>query len=94
MAKIRSSVADFTNFRYNYQMKKYDRIIPLDVVLKRKSVLLLGPRRTGKSFFITNQIKPDRIINLLEADTFRMFSARPEMLREIIQDNEKIIAID
>lgn len=25
---------------------------------------------------------------------FRMFSARPEMLREIIQDNEKIIAID
>lgn len=75
-------------------MKIFNRIIPLKAVLKRKSVLLLGPRRTGKSFFITNQIKPDRIINLLEADTFRMFSARPELLREIIQDNDKIVAID
>jgi predicted AAA+ superfamily ATPase len=75
-------------------MKIFNRIIPLASVLKRKSVLLLGPRRTGKSFFITNQIKPDRIINLLEADTFRKFSARPELLREIIQDNDKIVAID
>ncbi len=75
-------------------MKKFNRIIPLETVLKRKSVLLLGPRRTGKSFFIANQIKPDRIVNLLEADTFRMFSARPELLREIIQNKEKIVAID
>lgn len=75
-------------------MMKFKRIIPLENILKRKSVLLLGPRRTGKSFFISNQIKPDRIINLLEADTFRKFSARPELLREIIQDKEKIIAID
>lgn len=75
-------------------MKKFKRIIPLETVLKRKSVLLLGPRRTGKSFFIINQIKPDRIINLLEADTFRKFSARPELLREVIQDKDKIVAID
>lgn len=75
-------------------MKALIRIIPLTTILKRKSILLLGPRRTGKSFFITNQIKPDRIINLLEADTFRKFSARPELLREIIQDHEKIVAID
>lgn len=75
-------------------MKKFKRIIPLEAILKRKSILLLGPRRTGKSYFIINQIKPDRIINLLEADTFRKFSARPELLREVIQNDDKIVAID
>lgn len=75
-------------------MKTFERIIPLNKILKRKSVLLLGPRRTGKSFLIKNQIKPDRIINLLEADTYRKFSTRPELLREVIQPEEKIIAID
>lgn len=75
-------------------MKTFKRIIPLANILKRKSILLLGPRRTGKSFFIVNQIKPDRIINLLEADTFRKFSSRPELLREIIQKEDKIVAID
>jgi predicted AAA+ superfamily ATPase len=75
-------------------MKKFKRIIPLDKVLTRKSVILLGPRRTGKSYYLNNQIKPDRIINLLEADIYRQFSARPEMLREIIQDEDKVIAID
>lgn len=74
--------------------KSYKRIIPLESVLKRKSVLLLGPRRTGKSFFITYQVKPDKVINLLEADTFRKFSAHPELLREIITDEDTIVAID
>ena len=75
-------------------MKNFQRIIPLEQVLKRKSVLLLGPRRTGKSYFIANQIKPDKIINLLEADTFRKYSTNPELLREIIGPKDKIIAID
>jgi predicted AAA+ superfamily ATPase len=75
-------------------MKTFTRIIPLEKILKRKSIILLGPRRTGKSYFLKNQIKPDRIINLLEADTYRNFSSRPELLREVIQKDEKIIAID
>lgn len=75
-------------------MKKFKRIIPLDKVLSRKSVILLGPRRTGKSYYLNNQVKPDRIINLLEADVYRQFSARPELLREVIQDEDKVIAID
>lgn len=70
------------------------RILVLDKIIKRKGVLLLGPRRTGKSFYIRNQIKPDKYINLLEADTFRNYSARPEMLREIITKKDKIVAID
>jgi uncharacterized protein len=75
-------------------MTEIKRIIPIEAVLKRKSVLLLGPRRSGKSFFLQHQLPLDRIINLLEADTFRLLSARPEHLRELIQPHEKVVAID
>lgn len=70
------------------------RIIPLVKILKRKGVLLLGPRRTGKSFLIHHQIAPDKYVNLLESETFRKFSARPELIREIITPEDKIVAID
>lgn len=73
---------------------RYIRNNPIAEALKKKSVLLLGPRRTGKSFFIHHQIKPNLTINLLEADTFRQFSARPERLRELITEKTRTVAID
>jgi predicted AAA+ superfamily ATPase len=76
------------------EIKAIRRIIPVQKVLKRKGILLLGPRRTGKSFFIKHQVTPDRTINLLESETFRKISARPELLRELIQESDKIVAID
>jgi len=81
-------------FLLKYDMSNFTRINQIKKTLQKKSVLLLGPRRTGKSFFIKNQIKPDLIINLLEANTFRKFSARPELLREVVTDEMKIVAID
>jgi uncharacterized protein len=74
--------------------KSIKRIIPVDKILKRKGILLLGPRRTGKSFFINHQLHPDKTINLLESDTFRKMSAHPELLRQIITKEDKIVAID
>ena len=38
---------------------------PVAGTLRSKSVLLLGPRRTGKTLYIKNQLKPDRVYNLL-----------------------------
>lgn len=72
----------------------FQRIIPVDQVLKRKGILLLGPRRTGKSFLIKHQLRPDRTINLLESETFRNFSSRPELLRELVTPKDKVVAID
>jgi predicted AAA+ superfamily ATPase len=80
--------------KYNMQFKPIHRIIPIEKIIKRKGILLLGPRRTGKSFFIKHQLRPDKIINLIESDTFRKLSARPEFLREIITSGDKLIAID
>jgi predicted AAA+ superfamily ATPase len=74
--------------------KTNQRIIPVEKTLKRKGILLLGPGRTGKSYFIKLQLKPDRIINLLDSETFRKLSARPELLRELIRETDKVVAID
>lgn len=70
------------------------RNCPLLQNLKKKSVLLLGPRRTGKSFWIRESIKPDQYYNLLEADTFRKLAAQPEFIRKNLVKKNSLVAID
>jgi predicted AAA+ superfamily ATPase len=70
------------------------RKLPLATKLKSKSVLLLGPRRTGKSRFVETQLKPDLTFNLLKAATFRDLSERPSLVAESISDKIKTIFID
>ena len=70
------------------------RWLQLQIILEKKSILLLGPRRTGKSFLIKNQIKPDLNYNLLQADVFRKLSANPELIRQSLNSKIKTIAID
>jgi len=74
--------------------KSYERTIPLETALAKQSVLLLGPRRTGKSWLIRHHIKPDRVYNLLKSDTFQQLSARPSLIRESITESDRLIAID
>jgi predicted AAA+ superfamily ATPase len=70
------------------------RILNLNKHLEEKSILLLGPRRTGKSFYIEHQIKPDVYINLLSSEEFRKLSFDPSSLKNLISPNDTIIAID
>lgn len=59
------------------------------------SFFLFGPRGTGKSTWL-RQRYPDAVwIDLLEADAFRRYSARPERLRELVSaSTKKVIIID
>jgi predicted AAA+ superfamily ATPase len=79
-------------------MKKQNYIrrdLGIQETLKRKSVLLLGPRQTGKSSFIKNQLKPSRIYNLLDSVTFRNLATSPSLIREELkQGAENFIVID
>lgn len=50
-----------------------------------QSFFLFGPRGTGKSTWIKQNIKKALYIDLLAADVFRSYSARPERLREIAE---------
>ena len=70
------------------------RALDLAPILKRGSVLLLGPRRTGKSALFANELKPDRTYNLLESDMYQALAARPSLIREALRPKDKLIAID
>jgi len=72
------------------------RRLNLQEVLEKKSLLLLGPRQTGKSTLIRELANsPDTLfLDLTQADTLREFSAHPEKLRQVVSPATKRIIID
>ncbi len=71
-----------------------DRLVPLQADLEHRSVLLLGPRQTGKSAYIRHQARPHRVYDLLKSDVFQRLSARPSLIREALTPGDGLIAID
>jgi uncharacterized protein len=61
------------------------RKLDLPALLERKSFFLFGPRSTGKSHLIRQQLE-DRayVIDLLRSDVLLRLSARPEELESLI----------
>lgn len=49
------------------------------------SFFLFGPRGTGKTTWLKGHFRQALFLNLLDPDTFREFSARPERLRERLE---------
>lgn len=70
------------------------RLLDIQKHLEQKSILLLGPRRTGKSSFIRHQVKPDQYFNLLDTETFSRFSYDPGILKSFIKQGPQVICID
>ncbi len=70
------------------------RIIPIENELKKNSILLLGPRRTGKSSFIRNQVPKCKIYDLLKSDVFLRLSQRPSLIRESLENDDHLVIID
>jgi len=74
------------------------RILQLEELLKKKSFFLFGPRSTGKSFLIDQQLQSTAmIIDLLQSDLFLRLSAHPSELEGMIDSypkNKKWIVID
>ena len=50
--------------------------------MPRQSFFLFGPRGTGKSTWLKQQCPNAIYIDLLSPEAYRLFSARPERLRE------------
>ncbi len=74
--------------------KYYERKLNINSVLKHKSIFLLGPRQTGKSTLLQHQFPEARFFNLLRADTFRELSAKPELLRQSLRPEDRLIILD
>ena len=72
----------------------YKRAIKEIISHSAKSVLLLGPRQTGKSTLLKS-LKPDLEINLANESTFIEFSGDPTLLKKNLDAKEpKTIFID
>lgn len=71
----------------------YKRILSLPNLLKMKSHFLFGPRSTGKSTLISEQLGGDSVVfDLLERDTYKRLLQDPSLLSQV--DQSKIIVID
>jgi predicted AAA+ superfamily ATPase len=59
-----------------------------------KSAFLWGPRKVGKTYWITHNLGGAEIIDLLKTDVFAEYISRPALLRERYQDHRGLIVID
>jgi predicted AAA+ superfamily ATPase len=72
----------------------YKRYLNILKLLDKKSVILLGPRQTGKSSLALQTLPDVTYINLAAADVFRELSARPELVRQRLMPNTKYLIVD
>ncbi len=72
----------------------YQRMINLESLLKKKFFFLFGPRSTGKTTLIENQLNNCTIYDLLDSEVYRRLLKRPKLIDEEAQDPNKIIVID
>ncbi|MDH4467865.1 MAG: AAA family ATPase [Bacteriovoracaceae bacterium] len=70
----------------------YQRTLNLSQSLNKKSHFLLGPRATGKSWLVRNQLPKAQHFDLLNTSTFDRFLRRPGSLYEEI--NSPLVVID
>ena len=90
--KFRNYLAKFHEIWHLNAM--YKRSLPLLDIIKRKSIFLFGARQTGKSTLLRTLFPEAKYYDLLEADTFRELNTHPELIRQRLVDNDKIIIID
>src|SRR3989344_25283 len=70
----------------------YKRLLDLKSALQKKSHFLLGPRATGKSWLIKNQLQGAQIFDLLNTATYDRLLKRPHSLAEEVKS--ELVVID
>ena len=74
-------------------MKIIRRLFELNL-LPGRSAFLWGPRKVGKSYWITHYLSQFTLIDLLKTDVFADYVSRPALLRERYQNHQGLIVID
>jgi len=72
----------------------YTRALNLSELLKKKSFFLFGPRATGKTTLIEQNLPDALVIDLLHSKTYSTLVRNPSALGEMITDQSKIVVID
>jgi predicted AAA+ superfamily ATPase len=67
----------------------------LDISLpNNRSAFLWGPRKVGKTHWVSRRFPDDIFIDLLKNEVFAEYSSRPWLLRERFEESTKTIVID
>jgi len=69
----------------------YRRGPQFEEILQHRSLFLFGARQTGKSTLLHERFPSAVYFDLLEADTFRELSARPEYMRQTVPEGASLI---
>ena len=72
----------------------FKRAINIKHLLDAHSLFLFGPRQSGKTTFLLRNFPHAHFVNLLEADTYRRLSSRPELLRQSTPVTAELLIID
>ena len=76
----------------------YRRTLQLSKLIEKKSFFLFGPRATGKTSLIHEQLQGVKVYDLLDADVFARLAKRPKLLGEELSPTngpfQKLIVID
>lgn len=71
-----------------------NRLLTLDLTRSKKSILLLGPRQTGKSTLLS-ALNPDLTINLADQEQYMEHQADSGLLKRLIEAKRpKVIFVD
>ena len=71
-----------------------ERFLDVSAVLRERSCFLFGPRQTGKSTLIAQQMQGHPVYDLLDQTVFLRLSRHPSYIREALTDETTIVVID
>ena len=82
----------------SYMNSYIERVAEIGKRLEKKSLFLFGPRQTGKSSYIKNQLaQPGLSWTLLDNELYRDLSMRPSLLRNTLRAkgiNDGVVVLD
>jgi predicted AAA+ superfamily ATPase len=70
-----------------------NRLLTIQLPSKR-SAFLWGPRKTGKTYWISKHYRESPLIDLLKTDTFADYASHPALLRERFSKHQGLVVID
>ena len=72
----------------------FKRTLSLPSLLGAANHFLFGPRSTGKTYLIKNQLPDARVYDLLDSDVFSRLARRPKTLGEELSKQDNLVVID
>ena len=70
-----------------------NRLLAIDLP-EKQSAFLWGPRKAGKTYWISRKFKDAVLVDLLKTEVFADYISRPSLLREQFENHNKLVLID